>query len=383
MADWELLDEKSEAELHKNRLLFVEYRPFRRIVDRLAAISSVVNSTIPLSSADALPRPNTPVGSTAAADAVPDFERLREDVTIDFALFDNTILRLQYLHNANQRERERYQADQERILRECASAVETNTRLREQLGAARATLAQRRRFDDMADRITSNRLLRPREDQLAALAKLEEECRELERESQTYGVVWGERRDQFNRIMEEGMLLRRQIRDEKEEVDRREGMDEGGDDDAGGTGHTPRPDVGTPAQESGEEQHHAKSHGGGIGGGSETPLPGTASHAGTPMRESPGPAPSHLHPNTAAGTHTASASRLGSQQPSPEGDAATPAAAAPYDGDGEEEGEEDEVIDEVMNDDHEATSKDATEVSTPQVAIEPSEANTDRMDVDN
>lgn len=347
MADWDLLDEKSEAELHKNRLLFVEYRPFRRIVDRLAVISSVVASTIPLNSADAT-QPATAAGA--------DYERLREDVTIDFALFDNTILRLQYLHDANKRERERYLADQERILKECESAVETNTKLREQLGEARATLAQRKKFDEMADKITSNRLLRPREDQLVNLTKLAEECKELERESETYSAVWKERRDQFNRIMEEGMLLRRQIRDEKEEVDRREGMNEGGDDDA--SGQTPRPDIGTPTQES--EEHHSKANGEG-----ETPQP-QASHAGTPMRESPGPS-SHLHPSTA---RTTSASRLGSQQPSPE---ATTPALTQYE---EEDGE-----DEVMED--QRASKDMTEAGTPQVAIEPPESNTDKMDVDN
>lgn len=342
MADWDLLDEKSEQELHKNRLLFVEYRPFRRIVDRLATISSVVSSTIPLNSSDT-PQPG------AAANV--DFERLREDVTVDFALFDNTILRLQYLHDANKRERERYKADQERILKECESAVETNTKLREQLEEARATLAQRKKFDEMAEKITSNRLLRPREDQLVALAKLEEECRELERESETYSAVWKERRDQFNRIMEEGMLLRRQIRDEKEEVDRREGMNEGGDDDT--AGQTPRPEVGTPMPEG--EDHHAK-----VNGDGETPQ-----HTGTPMRESPGP--SHLHPSTA---QTATASRAGSHQPSPE---ATTPAPAQYDGE--------DVEDEVMEDGRE--SKDVTEVGTPQVAVEPPESNPDKMDVDN
>lgn len=344
MADWGLLDEKSEADLHKTRLLNVEYKPFRRIVERLATLSSVVSSTVPLNSADA-PQP----GAAAATN----FERLREDVTVDFALFDNTILRLQYLHDANRRERERYEGDRERILRECASAVAANTQLRERLEGARATLAQRQKFDEMAQKIADNRLLRAREDQVVALAKLEEECRELERESETYSAVWKERRDQFNRIMEEGMLLRRQIRDEKEEVDRREGMNEGDDDEAA-AGQTPRLDIGTPTQDS--EEHHAK-----INGEGETPQP-PASHAGTPMRDSPGP--SLLHPSAA---QTASASRAGSRQLTPE--VTTPAPG--------QDDEDDDVM-EVQRE-----SKDVTEAGTPQVVTEPPESNPDKMDVDN
>lgn len=345
MADWDLLDDKNEAELHKNRLLFVEYKPFRRLIDRLATIASVVSSTIPLNSADA-PKD----GATANTD----FERLREDITVDFALFDNTILRLQYLHDANKRERERYQADQERILLECQSARVTNAQLREQLESARGTLAQRKEFDVIADKITSNRLLRPREDQLANLAKLEEECKELERESETYSYVWKERRDQFNRIMEEGMLLRRQIRDEKEEVDRREGMDEGGDDEA--TGQTPRPDVsrnGTPAAE-GDEHPKTLSEG-------ETPQH-PASHAGTPREARDSPGPAHLHPGSG---HLTAASQNASQQPSREG---TPLQR--------EEGEDEEMEDP-------RDSADLTEAVTPQIAVEPPENSGDKMEVDN
>lgn len=82
----------------------------------------------------------------------------------------------------------------------------------------------RKEYDDLADKITSNRLLRPREDQHANLAKLNAEIADLQVESQEYAQTWSERRQQFGRIIEEGMQLRRLIRDEKEEVERREGM---------------------------------------------------------------------------------------------------------------------------------------------------------------
>ncbi|KAG6010673.1 hypothetical protein E4U21_005172 [Claviceps maximensis] len=238
-ASWDLMDEKSEAELHKSRLLNVEEKPFKRITKRLSSVSSVVSTaTRRNASTQNGGSDGGETGNRVGQD------NLKEDLTLDFAAFDSSIARLQFLHHANQRERERYAADQQRILAECQAVRTSNGQLREQLESARATLSQRKKFDDLAEKITSNRLLRPREDQLANLSKLDEECKELERESETYKETWKERREQFNRIMEEGMMLRRQIRDEKEEVDRREGMNEEGEDEADGDrdGTTPRPD---------------------------------------------------------------------------------------------------------------------------------------------
>ena len=331
MSSWDLLDEKAESELHKTRLLAVEERPFKRITKRLSTVPSLASPKVP----DGQPKPNA--------------EQLKEDFTLDFAAFDNSIVRLQFLHEANARERERYREDQERILRECQAARDTNTQLREQLEGARATLDQRKRFDDMADKITSNRLLRPREEQVANLAKLEEECRELERESETYRATWKERRDQFNRIMEEGMLLRRQIRDEKEEVDRREGMNEDADDDVGG--QTPRPEQsrnGTPAPD-GEGQPKIEGEGG------DTPQP-SGSNVGTPRDNS------HLHPTDGqSGALSRSGSRQLSQEPSP---LRRPDA-------------EDEDMEEPKD------SGNLTEAGTPLVSVEPPEiAGGESMEVD-
>ncbi|PFH60192.1 hypothetical protein XA68_11321 [Ophiocordyceps unilateralis] len=239
MASWDLLDDRNESELHKTRLLNVEEKPLKRITKRLATISSAV------SRARGALEPASPSQNGGEGDDDGEGDNsLLVDLTHDFAAFDSSIARFQFLHDASRRERDRYAADQERILAECQAVRVNNGRLREQLDAARATLARRQKFDELAERITSNRLLRPREDQRVNLAKLEEECRELERESEAYSVTWKERRDQFNRIMEEGMMLRRLIRDEKEEVDRREGMNEDGDDDVDvdkdATDQTPR-----------------------------------------------------------------------------------------------------------------------------------------------
>ena len=330
MSSWDLLDEKAEFDLHKSRLLAVEERPFKRITKRLSSTPSLVATGAPLKA------PESPA------------ELLQEDFTLDFAAFDSSIVRLQFLHAANARERERYRDDQDRILRESQAARDTNAQLREQLEGARATLAQRKRFDDMADKITSNRLLRPREEQVANLAKLEEECRELERESETYSETWRERRDQFNRIMEEGMLLRRQIRDEKEEVDRREGMNEGGEDET--SGQTPRPEHSGNASPSPDPHGESKGE-----GDSETPRM-AGSHAGTPA-----PDGSHLHPGDSLSVPF---SRNGSRQPSRE------LSPMPR-----RDGEDEEM------DDH-RDSRNMTEAGTPQVSIEPPEHTGDRMEVD-
>lgn len=250
MASYQLLEQREEDELHKSRLLNVEEKPFKRITKRLLAPGSLVSTP------SKLPTPPLENGEDATEQSEAEKQKLlddrrqfREDVLLDFAAFDSSIARIQFLFNSNERERERYKADKQRILETSQEVRDSTVQLRAQLEVARATLAQRKKFDELAEKITSNRLLRPREDQEINLKKLEEECKELERESLAYSETWKERREQFGRIVEEGMQLRRLIRDEKEEVERREGMDgEGGgeeDGEVGDTGsregQTPRP----------------------------------------------------------------------------------------------------------------------------------------------
>ncbi|KAK0387629.1 hypothetical protein NLU13_3875 [Sarocladium strictum] len=304
MASWDLLDPEAEQGLHKTRLLSVEERPFKRITKRMTTVSSLV--------ANAIHGPQASESSQQQQQE--NHDQLKDDITFDFAAFDSSIVRLQFLHNANARERARYAADQQRILAECQDVRVNNAQLREHLESARATLAQRKKFDELAEKITSNRLLKPREDQIANLAKLEEECRELERESQAYNITWGERRDQFNRIMDEGMLLRAQIRDEKEEVDRREGMDEGNDSEGAPTparghtparGQTPRPDGATPRIEVDEPTKSVND--------TDTPQAATNTSFGTPAAGTSvaTPRPDSLRPTSR------SASRAASREVSP------------------------------------------------------------------
>ncbi|RYP47028.1 hypothetical protein DL768_006823 [Monosporascus sp. mg162] len=230
-----LLDEREEGELHKIRLLNVEEKPFKRLTKRLVAPGAFTNPN-----STKLPTPPPESNQAESQDgtanannptAAPDITTLKEDITLDFAAFDSAIARLQLLASANEAERQRYADDRLRILRTMDSVREGNMALRTRLEAARATLAQRRKFDELADRITGNRMLRTRAEQHANLAKLADECADLERESEDYGATWRERRGQFERLVDEGKRLRALIRDEKEEVERREGMDTGDNND--------------------------------------------------------------------------------------------------------------------------------------------------------
>ncbi|PLN76044.1 Tho complex subunit 7-domain-containing protein [Aspergillus taichungensis] len=254
MTSYGLLDQPDEDNLHKSRLLNVEEKPFKRITKRLLHPDSLV-----VSHATLLPTPppdGTDEDAAAAAEAekqkrLEEWRYFREDVTLDCAAFEASIARIQFLLVSNEKERERYAAEKLRILSTMQSVRENTSELRDQLQEAQRLLALRKSYDDLAEKITSNRLLKPREDQQANLQKLRTEITELEKESKDYATTWSERREQFGRIVEEGMQLRRLIRDEKEEVERREGMQDGGDADDGDIASkgkssgatTPRPDT--------------------------------------------------------------------------------------------------------------------------------------------
>ncbi|KAI9374029.1 Tho complex subunit 7-domain-containing protein [Aspergillus egyptiacus] len=264
MTSYGLLDQADEDSLHKSRLLNVEKKPFERISKRLLNPDSFVisNATLPT------PPPEGTDGEAAAAAEAEKQKRLeqwrqfRDDVSLDFAAFEGSIARIQFLLTSNERERERYVAEKERILSTMQAVRENTSDLRVQLEEAQRLLNLRKTYDELTDKITSNRLLKPREDQQANLQKLQAEIAELERESKDYATTWAERREQFGRIVEEGMQLRRLIRDEKEEVERREGMQEEEDGDDGEVSkgkqsgsNTPRPDQEalTPSQQGQDE----------------------------------------------------------------------------------------------------------------------------------
>ncbi|EFR05006.1 hypothetical protein MGYG_08009 [Nannizzia gypsea CBS 118893] len=293
MENYSLLDQVDEDGLHRSRLLNVEEKPFKRITKRLLAPNSLISS--PGSFLATPPPEATNANQEHEAEKqkmLEEWRQLREDITLDFTAFESSLVRIQLLLASNEKERERYAAEKLEIMATAQEVRDNTTELRSQLEEAQNTLALRKTYDELADKITSNRLLRPRDDQQANLEKLHAEIAKLEKESSEYAQTWAERREQFGRIVDEGMHLRRLIRDEKEEVERREGMEEDDDGDEGDASSkgkrsavsTPRPDPDssmTPSQQTG-------------GGGEETKpaiaklqaeRSGPATRGGTPLRQ--------------------------------------------------------------------------------------------------
>lgn len=210
----------------------------------------------------------------------------RVDVELDFAAFESNLVRAQLLLDSNERERARYAAEKVKILETAQAVKANNVKLHEQLKQAQDRLALRKSYDEMADTITSNRALKPREEQMLALEKLNNEIAELGGEKDDYARTWAERREQFGKIVEEGMQMLRLIRDEKEEADRKEGMGDLEDGDqadlrTGGSGvSTPKP----------AEEGHAQG-GPRIEHGQALPKSTRASRQSSPRRQNGTPLP--------------------------------------------------------------------------------------------
>ena len=209
--------------------------------------------------------------------AAADRRQFREDVILDFAAFESSLVRIQFLRQSNAKERERYAAEKIKIEETAQNVRDSTARLRVQLDEAQKTLAIRKTYDELAETITSNDSLRSRDEQHVNLEKLRSEIEDLERESREHDQAWRERREQFARIADEGTRLRRLVRDEKEEVAAPEGEDLLDVDHARGG----RSNVGTPRPEEGglTPMHHAHGE-----NGTMTPR----SRRGTPQPEEAG-----------------------------------------------------------------------------------------------
>lgn len=227
----------------------MEEKPFKRITKRLLNDQSWINkpyANFTLPSTEAINGDPPPDLEEQAETLRKERESFREDVILDFAAFESSIARIQFLRTSNDKERERYAVEKLRIQATAQEVRENTGSLRIQLEEAQQTLATRKTYDELAEKITSNPALKPRDEQQVNIEKLRSEIQDLEQESQDYAQTWSERKAQFARIMEEGLQLRRLIRDEKEEAERREGMEEGDDlDDSRGRASnaaTPRGD---------------------------------------------------------------------------------------------------------------------------------------------
>jgi len=226
----------------------VEEKLYKRLTRRLLVTNAVAIPPSKDSShtVNGLDEHSSTENSADAAHFAREERQRRTDTLLDFAAFESNIVRAQLLINSNERERHRYAEEKTRIMETAHTVRGSNGQLHEQLKEAQRVLQVRKGYDELALMITKKPQLRSRDDQQAALMKLNSEIADLEREREEYSKTWTERREQFGRIVDEGMQMLRLIRDEKEEAERQEGMEDvdNGEEGEGSATGTPKASAG-------------------------------------------------------------------------------------------------------------------------------------------
>jgi hypothetical protein len=239
----------------------IESRPYQRVSSRILNPSAFKRPTqLPT------PPPDASAADEAAAAKVAEeqqqiheIQTWQQEVENELAMLDYAILRMEFTTNSNKDERERYSTERVSITGKQQTVKENIEDLREKLVDARALLKVRKTYDELTEKITNSKMLKPRDEQAAAHAKLDEEIAELQHEVEGSKQTWAERRMQFGRIEEEAKEMLRMIKDEKEEAERKEGMMKDGDEENDGEGSTTRGDashVGTPRPDGGATPMH-------------------------------------------------------------------------------------------------------------------------------
>ena len=201
-------------------------KTFKRLTKRLLSTTSPIQSFI--ASASRLPTPpinDDPTSSQGAEDTQQQQQRdkyltsislFRDSVLLDFAAFDASIARLQFLRTANEQERQRYSAEKDQILQTAQEVKDSTTRLRVQLDDAQRLLAVRKTYDELAEKVVRDERLKPRSEQSVAIEKLRVEIEDLETEGKDLETSWVERREAWRRVVDEGRRVRRVVRGEPE-----------------------------------------------------------------------------------------------------------------------------------------------------------------------
>ena len=239
-----LPEQAQEDALHATRLLQVEERPFQRVTRNLLGKDSPLRWT-----PRQLPSPPPEGGDEAAGTdeaEVQRRERFREDILLDFAALESSILRIQLIQSSNARERERYAAEKAKIT-ETAQGVKDNTfSLRTQLAEAQRVLELRKGYDELAAKLIDPQKLKPRADTKQDISKLEKEIEDLEQESAEFEGVWMGRREGFDKVVAEGQNLVKIIKGIKDEPELEAEIDDAMDEvEDGVKGERSR--MGTPA----------------------------------------------------------------------------------------------------------------------------------------
>jgi hypothetical protein len=160
------------------------------------------------------------------------------------------ISRIQLLINTNTREIARYAAEKAAITSTAEEARRTLSNLRVLLAESQDEKQNRLEYDLIAFDVLEVSNLKPREEQYENLARLNAEIEALEKERDDYSQVWAARRSQFEQIVMQLELMWQQIKEDKDEQDRREGMNEEEEGEELGASPTPQPPGVTCAVES-------------------------------------------------------------------------------------------------------------------------------------
>ncbi|OQO11461.1 hypothetical protein B0A48_03188 [Cryoendolithus antarcticus] len=239
-----------EDALHASRLLAIEERPFQRVTRRLLDRDSLLR-TVPAQ----LPSPppegedteEIPIGQDASDKDAQKRQTFFEEVLLDFANLESSITRIQLIHDSNIRERERYAEAKQKIEKDSRKVRESTLELRTSLVEAQKVLQLRKGYDELALKVLADKKLKSREEASNDIAALEKEIEELEAESKEVDGLWVGRKEQFEKIVHEGEVMRRIIKGIKqpEEVE----ADEGDEDEAmeGVDGPEDRSRLGSPA----------------------------------------------------------------------------------------------------------------------------------------
>ncbi|KAK5115524.1 hypothetical protein LTR62_001183 [Meristemomyces frigidus] len=268
-------EQSQEDALHAIRLLAVEEKAFSRVQRSLLGKDSLLRkyphqlpSPPPEGQDGAIVEPLDPSGEAFKR------QQFREEVLLDFASLESSILRIQLIHSSNRRERERYATEKNKITDE-AQAVRDNTlELRVELEEAQQVRERRKEYDQLASKILDDKRLMSREQCQTEITTLEKEIEELQQESAEVDTAWISRRAQFDRVVAEGesmVRLIKGIRDEPEQMEDEEDdeMDDGQGDN-GTRGESSR--MGTPGADGRTPMR---------GDGGETPMLGTVADLGT------------------------------------------------------------------------------------------------------
>lgn len=227
-------------------------------------------------------------------------EAWRDNIMNELSMLDYAILRFEFTTNSNHTERDRYAVEKDGITAKQQHVRDTIEELRVKLVEAKETLAVRKTYDELTEKITSSKMLKPRDEQKQAHERLDEEISDLEREVQSAKNTWDERRIQFGRIEEEAREMLRMIKDEKEEAERKEGMMKDGDEDGEGEGSISRGDVshvGTPRPDGGMTPIHV-SQGGEASQSLKVPPQDRLKPLSRDVSVAPSPARSSVHEDT-------------------------------------------------------------------------------------